>query len=201
MGKLFVFEGPDGNGKTTIVKAVSELLNAKNIVAKSCSFPGKEPSSLGSLIYDLHHNPSKFKVNKLNPISLQTMHVAAHIESIQGYIKPALEETEILLLDRYWWSTIVYGQASGIPESSLKKLISWENEFWQGVLPKCIFLILKKEKPFRAEMEHLHWTGLQDKYLSLSKQESKNQEVVNIYNDGSLEEIVEMIVGRILHRE
>ena len=112
-GQLIVFEGPDGTGKTTLIEGFAQMrrrLGDKVIVAE---FPGRAPGTLGHHVYRVHHNPRQFNIEHLDPASLQVLHVAAHIDAITNVIRPSVESGALVLLDRYWWSTWVYGIDSG----------------------------------------------------------------------------------------
>jgi thymidylate kinase len=49
-GRLLVFEGPDGIGKTVLTQRVSEYLNKNGVRCALMSFPGLDPGSLGRLV-------------------------------------------------------------------------------------------------------------------------------------------------------
>jgi dTMP kinase len=91
LGKLFVFEGIDHVGKTTIVSKLIDKLKECGISCSFYSFPGKEPKGLGALVYDIHHHESSYFSEPINPISLQMLHVAAHIEVLYKYIIPDIQ--------------------------------------------------------------------------------------------------------------
>ena len=55
-GKLIVFEGPDGVGKSTICRAVAAALEKLGESCVLMSFPGQEEGTLGEHVYALHHN-------------------------------------------------------------------------------------------------------------------------------------------------
>src|SRR5687767_6166927 len=114
LGKLIVFEGPDGVGKTVISAAVTEHLKALGEPTKLLTFPGREPGTLGRLIYDVHHDPAHFGVAALTPASKQALHIAAHLDAIERAIIPTLRAGRHVLLDRFWWSTWVYGTVGGM---------------------------------------------------------------------------------------
>ncbi len=97
-GYLFVFEGPDGVGKTSLIKSVFEHLSTKDYPVRKLSFPGKTAKTLGSLVYKIHHNPNDFELSNLYPPSLQIMHIASHADAIVNSIIPPYEEKEIILL-------------------------------------------------------------------------------------------------------
>ena len=192
-GKLFVFEGPDGNGKTTLVDNVYRLLQKDELPVSKLSFPGKKENTLGKLVYNLHHDSKQYGIDKIPPASLQTLHVAAHIESIYRFISPAIEAGKILLLDRYWWSTYVYGLCSGTHIEVMKVLIKLETMHWVDLLPKCVFLVVRESAPLRKEMPLDEWLTLQNIYEELQKVESLNYPTMKLLNEDSPEAIAEKV--------
>src|SRR5262249_34513872 len=124
--KLFVFEGVDGSGKTTLSRAFVQHLKALGYECDWLSFPGCENGTLGKHVYDIHHNRLDDPIRGVNSTSLQLLHIAAHIDTIERRILPALKQGRLLVLDRYWWSTLVYGIVAGANERSLKRMINIE---------------------------------------------------------------------------
>lgn len=100
-GRLLVIEGPDGVGKTTICRALAEQLLRRGDDLLQLSFPGKQPGSLGELVYRVHHDEGPHRVDDMSMLARQTLHVAAHIDAIDRHILPALKEGKTILLDRY----------------------------------------------------------------------------------------------------
>src|ERR1044071_4273325 len=125
-GKLFVFEGPDGSGKTTLSHAFVEYLKSKGVECDYFAFPGQEPGTIGRLVYDLHHDPRDVEVESLTPTSLQLLHIAAHVDAIESKILPALKKGRTVVLDRFWWSTWVYGKVGGVSPKILRAMIQLE---------------------------------------------------------------------------
>lgn len=85
---------------------------------------------------------------------------------------------KVVILDRYWWSTCVYGRAAGVSHDVLSKLIQLENLIWKTFLPTILqhrirtsmmepeyelwlanpaaSTVFAKDQPgFVAELEHL----------------------------------------------
>ncbi len=60
-GKLFIFEGIDHVGKTSIISKLIGKLEEYGAPCSFYSFPGKNPKSLGALVYDIHHHESNLK--------------------------------------------------------------------------------------------------------------------------------------------
>lgn len=190
MAGLFVFEGPDGVGKTKIIKEVEQRLHMAGRTCVCLSFPGKEHGTLGAHIYKLHHKPAHYDVMQLSPLSLQLLHVAAHVDTIERRILPLIREGMIILLDRYWWSTWVYGIANGIPASQLGAIISMEKQVWHGVVPAALFLLSRQQS--------LAIPILVDTYKDLCRQESDNYPVIAIKNEDTVDSVADEVTRLVL---
>lgn len=197
-GKLFVFEGSDGVGKSTVAERVAEDLRKKGVDVLLLSFPGREPKSLGKLVYDIHHDAKAVGVDCLSPASLQILHVAAHLDCIERQIRPALSTHKTVILDRYWWSTVAYGMAAGISKNFLDAMITLEMTAWGKNKPDRLFLITRSG-PFRAGLSDEHWSRVCKAYESLRQEEKSNYPVDVIENTTTLSEVAESITARIIN--
>lgn len=184
-GKLYVFEGPDGVGKTELSTRFAGALNEKGITAVRLAFPGSEKGTIGKLVYDLHHTPQSMGVNKISSASMQIMHVAAHMDAIESKILPALRSGTAVILDRFWWSTKVYGLASGSDRKLLERMIDVELAAWGKVSPTCVFLI-RREKPLRPEPA-LQWRKWCELYEQVYVEEQHRTKLSVIDNDESID--------------
>lgn len=180
-GKLYIFEGPDGVGKSTLAEWFASCLRESGIRSILLSFPGRETGTLGKHVYELHHDPARFEIKALAPASLQLLHVAAHIDAIEERIKPLLADGTTVVLDRFWWSTFVYGVVAGASRPVLDRMIALERAVWNPVEPERLFLVTRAE-PLRPEPPEL-WPRWRDEYLRLSRQEQQNHPVVVIPNE------------------
>src|SRR6266540_2942189 len=122
-GRLFVFEGPDDVGKTTLAGMLSKHLSTSGRPNETLSFPGRERGTISELIYRLYHNPVTLGVNGILPITMQVMVTAAHIEVIEARIKPLIDAGVDVVLDRFWWSTWVYATVEGVPAPTRNLMI------------------------------------------------------------------------------
>lgn len=192
-GQLVVFEGPDDVGKTTLLSALLDRLIHMRINAVRISFPGQAPGTFGRLVYELHHSSGPYDVAGLDPTSLQMLHLAAHIDNISRDILPALRRGQLVLLDRFWWSTLVYGKLAGANTRTLRDLIKIERRHWGRVSPSVLFLISRETTPggpasgFDRQRLHLE-------YRRLAAQEQHKHAVIAIANDST----VEAALGEIL---
>lgn len=117
-GLFFAFEGPDGSGKTTLSKMLKKRLVESRIPATWESFPGKTDRTLGALVYLIHHDAASVGVDAVTPSAVQTLHVAAHLDAIESRLQPHLKSGQALVLDRFWWSTWVYGSHGNVERLS-----------------------------------------------------------------------------------
>jgi len=185
-GRLIVFEGPDGCGKTTLSKGLAARLLLRGEQAEWNSFPGREPGTLGNLVYRLHHEPWQLGVRGITPFSLQTMHLAAHLDAICSRLRPALESGSTIVLDRFWWSTWAYGVADGVDSEALDALIEVERRFWRPLLPAVVFVV-RRQVPFRPEYPE-KWLGLNEAYERLVQREGGTHPVETFWNEDSIED-------------
>jgi thymidylate kinase len=192
--QLFIFEGPDGTGKTTLSRRLVEWFTAHGRAARNVSAPGRVEGTLGELVYQLHHSPARFGLGTIYPPSLQLLHVAAHIEALHTVIVPALESGETVVLDRCWWSTVAYGRAAGMDREQLKLMIDLELHFWAKRRPTALFL-LERSLPGRNEQSTGVHGLLGEAYAALEASEGSKYPVYRVSTACSEEETFERIVA------
>jgi dTMP kinase len=192
-GKLFVFEGPDGVGKTALATAFAEHLMARGVDCEFMSFPGREDGTLGHLVYRLHHEPGRLGVKSIQPISVQVLHIAAHIDAIETRILPALSRGRHVVLDRFWWSTWVYGVVAKVNRQALRSMIRAERACWGAARPSAAFLITRVTSLRAAEVEGC-WQELCSEYRSLAQGERRWYPVHVVPNDTTVEESLGQLI-------
>ncbi len=181
-GKLIVFEGVDGIGKSALSKEVTHRLADSNVNFVSLAFPGNEPGTLGHLVYQIHHDPGSIGLPAVPALALQTLHVAAHLEAIERKILPALEAGTWVILDRYWWSTWVYGIEQGISSIYLEPVIKAEQARWGTVKPDLVFMV-DRSQAVRAEHDADTFLRLRMGYQAIAEREKEHYTVVAIENE------------------
>ena len=187
-----MFEGPDGCGKSTLSTAFAVHLQAKGIETEHYSFPGRESGTLGRLVYSLHHEPLEQGVQVLTPTSLQLLHIAAHIDVIESKIFPAIRAGRTVVLDRYWWSTWVYGKVNGIPVTTLEAMLHVERLVWAGLRPSRVFLIRRRSNLVRKPVKN--YERLSAEYANLAQRQASETDVKYIDNEGSVAETMRYLI-------
>ena len=196
-GWIFVLEGPDGVGKSTIANEVHRRLTDQKIESKVVNFPGKSHLGLGKLIYDIHHNLNKYGLEGTNTLALQSLHVAAHVDLLQRVIIPAIEKGVIVILDRSWWSAIVYGEVAGVNPDFLWQITEIERTLLADK-PVHHFLLTAKSSYRKLDQDNISFELLTVSYARLAKKQDENlQSVTIIKNEGTIENVVSSIIATI----
>ncbi len=113
-GKLIVFEGIDGTGKSTHIKALKALLEARGIeVVQSY-----EPTH-GTWGAKLRDSAVTGRLSLEEEIELFIKDRKEHVETL---IAPALERGAWVLLDRYYLSMMAYQGARGMDIAAIRAL-------------------------------------------------------------------------------
>lgn len=123
---LIVFEGIDGSGKSTQVKLLKEALEKRNIKVRVLS----EPSD------SIYGKEVRRKLSSGEYTPLELYHLFVKDREISAKkIKSLLKDGYIVIMDRYYISTIAYQGAQGI---SITKIIRDHKKFPQ---PNLIFIL------------------------------------------------------------
>jgi len=128
-GYLIVFEGIDGGGKTTQAKMLLDSLNA----AGYDTVYFREPS--GSK-WGLKIREKAAQADSLTPEEELELFINDRKENVEKNLKPALAEGKIIVLDRYYFSTIAYQGAKGLDPRVIRK----QNEEF-AVRPDLVFIL------------------------------------------------------------
>ncbi|MGH7603167.1 MAG: dTMP kinase [Gemmatimonadaceae bacterium] len=114
-GKLIVFEGAEGAGKTTQIRLIAERLGAAGISCVAVREPGGTP--VGDAIREILLDPEQ----QIGPSSEALLFMASRAELISREIRPALAQGDIVLLDRFFLSTYAYQVVGrGLPEEQVR---------------------------------------------------------------------------------
>jgi dTMP kinase len=126
-GMYIVFEGGDGAGKSTTMRAVADGLSRRWPTTLSLHLthhPGSTP--LGTHIRRLVKFPEEIDANiKIDSLSRQILYMVDTVSFIKQRLEPALEAGEIVFADRSnFISALVYGTAEGLDLADIDKLFN-----------------------------------------------------------------------------
>ena len=147
MSLFIVFEGLDGSGKST----QQQLLNAKLKSDKISTISFREPGStiIGNQIVEILQSDQK-----LSPLSELLLFYVSRSAIIEEKIKPALDNHDVVICDRYFYSSIAYqGYGRGIDINFINQI---NDEVVKHIIPDLIF------------------------YMDINWEEKKNRKGINI---------------------
>jgi len=114
-GILIVFEGIDGSGKSTQAEILLERLQEEDFDAVYFREPSK--GKWGRKIKKKALHP-----DSLTPEEELDLFQKDRRENVEKNLKPALKKKRIVILDRYYYSTIAYQGAKGIDEKLIRRM-------------------------------------------------------------------------------
>lgn len=204
-GFLVTFEGGEGCGKSTQIKLFIKFLEEQKLNFILSREPGG--CVLGEKIRAILLH-SKEDMSALSEFFLFCANRAEHVKEV---IKPALEEGKIVVIDRYYDSSLAYqGYAGNLDIKKLKDITAFATD---NVVPDLTFLLdISYEEGFgrKAQDENLknldrieqrdraYHEKVRQGYLKLAKEEPNRFVVIDASK--SLEEIHEEIIKIFLKR-
>jgi dTMP kinase len=115
-GKLIVFEGPEGAGKTTQAPLAAQWLDALGHPAVALREPGG--TAIGDQIRRILLDTPDGAVGDAAEALL---YMASRAQLVDRVIRPALAQGTVVLLDRFFLSTYAYQVAGrGLPEEEIR---------------------------------------------------------------------------------
>ncbi|MBQ1384688.1 MAG: dTMP kinase [Firmicutes bacterium] len=155
-GIFISFEGPDGSGKSTQIRLLTEYCREKGLEAVTVREPGGTAISekIREIILDK-------KNSEMSPVAEALLYAASRAQLVEQIIRPALEEGKMVLSDRFMDSSIAYqGYGRGLGDG-----VRIINEFAvRDLQPDLTFFldldpvkgkqrVLKEGEPDRLESE------------------------------------------------
>lgn len=157
-GLLIVFEGIDGTGKSTQVQRVAQALASQNIETVAL----REPTD-GVHGREIRRMAAEGRADATRELAL---FMDDRREDVQQNILPALARGAVVLLDRYYYSTMAYQGARGLDA----RQILAENETFAPAPDLLVIMELPVEEALRRvkasrsagpdEFEHAEYLAL-----------------------------------------
>lgn len=123
-GKLIVFEGPDGSGKTTVINEVKKRLKKDQIEFLDFREPGgtKISEKIREIIIDNDNDKMTSRCECL-------LFAASRSQLIEEKIRPALEKGKLVICDRFVLSSLLYqGVGRGLGIEKVKEINDFATE-------------------------------------------------------------------------
>lgn len=185
-GRFIVFEGPDGSGKSTQFRRLTEALSALNIAHTTVREPG------GTVTGEAIRQVLLDRANTGMTVRAEMMlYMASRAELVEMVIFPALRRGELVLADRFVASTLAYqGAAGGLSSADIAAVARVATK---GLLPDlyCLFDLdadsaAKRLSPLLDRMEakgkEFH-TRVRQGYLDQAKGDPRRYAVVDASKD------------------
>lgn len=193
-GKLLVFEGIDGSGKTTQIQLLAKLLKVKKTPFEVISFPQYGKNKYAKKIFD--YLSGKFgKLAEIDPYITAKLY-AGDRKTAQIKIKNWLKSGKMVIANRYISSSKAHLGAN-MPDDQREKFIKWldELEYKANQMPREDLTILLNVDPQVAQKnagahdiheESLnHLQKANEIFLKLAQIE-KNWVVINCMENGKM---------------
>jgi dTMP kinase len=123
-GIFITFEGLDGCGKSTQMKMLASGLEARGFVVLVTREPGG--TRLGEAVRDLLLDPRQ---HGMSARAEALLYAAARAHLVEQVLKPALEDGQVVLCDRYIDSSLAYqGYGRGLGTDDVMSINAWATD-------------------------------------------------------------------------
>ena len=185
MSLFIVFEGLDGSGKSTQQQLLNDKLQFDKISSISFREPGS--TSISEKIVKILQSDQK-----LSPLSELLLFYVSRSAIIEEKIKPALANYDVVICDRYFYSSIAY-QGYG-REMNIDFINQINDEVVKNIIPDLIFYMdinweeKKKRKGinvndrFEKEDRVFH-EKVRSGYKSMARKDSDKWKIIDAEED------------------
>lgn len=171
MGIFITLEGPDGSGKSTQIRLLSDYLEKNGYQVVRTREPGGTPISekIRDIILDIKHS-------EMDPVTEALLYAAARAQHVAQVVIPNLKSGKIVISDRFIDSSIVY-QGFGRNLGDCVKVIN--DIAIRGCMPDVTFLLKldpqigcsRIGRPDRLEREKMEYhNAVYQAYLKLERE-------------------------------
>jgi dTMP kinase len=192
MGKFICIEGVDGCGKTTQARMLVSNLRRRGFDAVYTTEPSV--GNVGKLI-----RRSVLDREKRVPIALEALLFAAdRVDHVESEIRPLLKQGNIVVCDRYVFSSLAYQGAAGLDSDWIDSVnrfaLKPDLALLLDVPPEVVVRRLKSKRSVMENVRNLR--KVRDVYLSLAKQ----HRMVLLDADKSVKEVSKRVLAVVLEK-
>jgi len=200
-GRLIVFEGADGVGKSTVIEAAARFLHDRSIPYVLTKDPGG--TALGDAIREEMFR--KFKITNMAPGVVDCLMLASHMQVTHDVIIPTLQGGGTVLADRYWYSEAPYA-AVRRPRPPIPILEAYQE--LHGPSADILFLLTvspakiadrNKTRPDAARQLTKSWDKIEDQVLvqkEFLRLYSSLPECVHVDADRAQSDVIEQVLDK-----
>jgi len=199
---FITLEGPEGSGKTSHIKPLTEWLITQGYKVFATREPGG--TNIGEQIRNVIHD---LKNTEMHPRTETLLYQAARAQIVEQVIRPKLAEKTIVISDRYYDSTIAY-QGYGHQQNldQVRALVKYATG---GLTPDLTILLdvdvevgLKRKKQNNVEWNRMDayevefYSRVRAGYLEMVRQEPKRWVVVDASREwDEVQEALRKVIG------
>ena len=152
MSLFIVFEGPEGSGKSTQSRLLSQNLERSGIINQIVREPGS--TQTGEKVRNWLITGSD-----MSPLTELFLFSAARSELVESTIRPALKSGEVVICDRYFYSTLAYqGYGRGLSQSIIE---TTKHVATSGLYPDLVILL---DLPSTQGLERIQAGNTEDRF-------------------------------------
>ena len=133
-GRLLVFEGAEGAGKSTQIRRLAAFLESRGVSHRVVREPGGTPvgEEIRRLVLDEPH--------ELDAATEALLFIASRAEHVAKVVRPALAAGQLVIADRFFLSTYAYQIGGrGLPEETIRAANALATG---GLVPDLTILLL-----------------------------------------------------------
>lgn len=197
-GLLISFEGTEGSGKSTLIQKVFTLLKESGYKALQTREPGGN---------DVAEKIRSILLNSpMDPWTELLLYEAARAEHTAKILRPALQEGQIVLCDRFIHSTLAYqAHARGLPWNDVKTLNRMATF---GIKPHLTFFLdidpemglRRAQDPNRFEAEGIQFqTRVRAGFIKAKAEEPKRWHTLKV-QDRTPDQLAEIVLKQLTTR-
>jgi len=191
-GFLIVLEGIDGCGKSTQARLLARKLKKMGLPVIVLREPTR--GKWGRII-----RARALQETALNPEEELELFLRDRMDNVKRYLEPALKQGKIVILDRYYFSTMAYQGARGIDPEYIRR----QNEAF-APKPDAVFILHLSPAEGLARISQRKKKDIlfeQEKYLEKVEQifrAIKGHRIYHLEANQSREKISELILSRLM---
>ncbi|MFN1833973.1 dTMP kinase [Balneola sp. MJW-20] len=145
---LITFEGIDGSGKSTQIGLLREALEKEGLEVSVFREPGG--SDVSEMIRGILLNPEL----EIDPVTELLLFSAARSQLVAEQVNPLLKENKIVILDRFYDSTIAY-QGYGRASLPLEQIQQINTIAAHSLVPDLTFYIKLSREDAEERISHV----------------------------------------------